>query len=218
MGRGLLVTHVDDADALGQAAIVDRQDMTAAEREDVITDGPCLRTFAASSPPVSSAMANPRRGRLARSGWNTRSVEAGYFELVLRPDGPPDQLATAVGAPAAEAGLGARPAVGAFERADHGVGAPGGRSFPQHSQVGLGFASSASCSLAVNPFEAGQDLAAIVSSSLALLGRLADRIHQKVGAPAAARRGLETLGTLGGSADDAVAVGERAERSGRSAC
>ncbi len=35
VGSRLLVPHVDDADALGQATVVDRQDMTAAEREDV---------------------------------------------------------------------------------------------------------------------------------------------------------------------------------------
>ncbi len=32
--RGLLVAHVDDADALVEAAVVDRHDVSAAERED----------------------------------------------------------------------------------------------------------------------------------------------------------------------------------------
>ena len=34
MGARLLVAHVDDRDALGEAAVVDRQDVAAAERED----------------------------------------------------------------------------------------------------------------------------------------------------------------------------------------
>ena len=34
--RGLLVPHVDDADALVEAAVVDRHDVAAAEREDEV--------------------------------------------------------------------------------------------------------------------------------------------------------------------------------------
>ena len=40
MGGGLLVAHVDDPDALGEAAVVDRQDVAAAQCEDVAHTGP----------------------------------------------------------------------------------------------------------------------------------------------------------------------------------
>ena len=127
MGRGLLVTQVDDADALGQAAIVDRQDMTAAEREDVIGGG-LLEDLRGQLTARQLSHGDPRRGLLAaRSGLEHPFRRAGILrELVLRPDRPPDQLATAqLGHRPRRAGLGTRPAVGAFERANHGVGGAG---------------------------------------------------------------------------------------------
>jgi hypothetical protein len=39
MRAGLVVAHVDDSDALAEAAVVDRQDVATAEREEVAHAG-----------------------------------------------------------------------------------------------------------------------------------------------------------------------------------